>query len=110
MAEYAIRYTQDAVDDLDSIFDYITEDNREAAIAMLEKIENAVLRLKDAPRLGAVLPVDEHSIVETGYRRILVKPYMIFYRIGNKEIFISRVLHTRQDWMHLLWNTELQSN
>jgi len=105
MAEYAIRYTHDAVDDLDIIFDYIAEDNRDAAIAMLEKIEKAVLRLKDTPYLGAVLPTNEHSIVEGGYRRVLVKPYIVFYRVGQNEIFISRVLHARQDWMHLIWQT-----
>lgn len=103
MAKYRIRYTRDAVDDLDSIFDYISEDHRDAAAGMLERIENTILNLADNPRMGAVLPTNDLSLVEPGYRRIVVRPYIIFYRIGKGEIFIARVLHCRQDWMNLLF-------
>ncbi len=103
MTKLRIRYTQDAVNDLDSIFDYISEDKLAAAAAMLEQIENSILKLADNPRMGTVLPTNELSLVEPGYRRIVVKPYLIFYRIGKDELFISRVLHSRQDWMNLLF-------
>lgn len=103
MTKLRIRYTQDAVDDLDSIFDYISEDKQTAAANMLEQIENSILQLSDNPRLGTVLPTNELSLIEPGYRRIVVKPYIIFYRIGKDELFISRILHSRQDWMNLLF-------
>jgi len=103
MAKLRIRYTQDAVNDLDSIFDYISEDKRTAATNLLEQIENSILNLADNPRMGTVLPTNELSLVEPGYRRIVVKPYLIFYRIGIDELFISRVLHSRQDWVYLLF-------
>ena len=103
MTKYRISYTRDAVDDLDSIFDYISEDQRVAATNMLGRIERSILRLADTPRMGSVLPTNDLSIIEPGYRRIVVKPYIIFYRIGKDEIFISRVLHGRQDWMNLLF-------
>ncbi len=107
--KYRVRYTRDAVDDLDSIFDYIVDDNRQAAVEMLNSIEAAILRLADNPRIGAVLPTDDLSLVEPGYRRIVVKPYLIFYRIGEEEIIIARVIHGRQDWMHLLFETDYKS-
>jgi toxin ParE1/3/4 len=105
MANYRIRYTRDAVDDLDSIFDYISDDNRDAAAGMLERIENTILNLADNPRMGAVLPTNDLSLVEPGYRRIVVRPYIVFYRIGKGDIFIARVLHCRQDWMNLLFES-----
>ncbi|MDD2215688.1 MAG: type II toxin-antitoxin system RelE/ParE family toxin [Eubacteriales bacterium] len=43
MARLKIRYTRDAVDDLDSIFDYIAEDNRKDTARLLERIENSIL-------------------------------------------------------------------
>lgn len=110
MAEYAIRYTREAVDDLDMIFDYITDDNRRAALTMLEKIEGTIQGLAENPRLGAVLSTDSYSLAPSGYRRMLVAPYMVFYRIGKEEVYVARVLHTRQDWMHLLWNSEYGAN
>jgi toxin ParE1/3/4 len=106
--KYRIRYTRDAVDDLDSIFDYISDDNRKAAVDMLERLERAILKLADNPRLGAVLPTDDLSLVEPGYRRIVVRPYLVFYRFGKDEVFIARVLHGRQDWMHLLFDPDLE--
>lgn len=110
MAKYGIRYTQEAADDLDIIFDYITEDNREAATGMLTKIENVILKLSANPRLGTALSTDDYSLVATGYRRILVTPYMVFYRIAENCIIVGRILHTRQDWMHLLWHADHSSN
>ncbi|ATW24480.1 type II toxin-antitoxin system RelE/ParE family toxin [Candidatus Formimonas warabiya] len=109
MAKYRICYTRDAVDDLDSIFDYISEDNRIAAANMLERIENSILKLAGNPRMGSVLPANDLSLVEPGYRRIVVNPYLIFYRIGKDEIFISRILHCRQDWMNLLFETGFEN-
>ncbi|MGI6550394.1 MAG: type II toxin-antitoxin system RelE/ParE family toxin [Syntrophomonadales bacterium] len=110
MTKYRIRYTRDAVDDLDSMFDYIADDNRKAAARLLERIESSILKLAENPRLGTVLPTNDLSLVEPGYRRIIVKPYIIFYRIGQDEIFISRVLHNRQDWMNLLFEKSYEDN
>lgn len=109
MASLRIRYTRDAVDDLDSIFDYIAEDNRQAAARLLERIENSILKLADNPRLGSVLPTNDLSLIEPGYRRIIVKPYIIFYRFGKEEVFIARVLHNKQDWMSLLFENPIGS-
>ena len=69
---------------------------------LLSRIEGAILNLADNPRLGSVLPTNDLSLVAPGYRRIAVSPYLVFYRIGNNELFIARVLHSRQDWMQLL--------
>lgn len=71
---------------------------------MLEQIEKSILKLADNPRMGTVLSTNELSLVEPGYRRIVVKPYLIFYRIGQDELFIAHVLHSRQDWMILLFD------
>lgn len=108
MTRIRIRYTRDAVNDLDSIFDYIADDNRKAAARLLERIENSILKLVNNPRLGSVLLSNDLSLIEPGYRRIIVKPYIIFYRIGKDEIFIARVLHGRQDWMSLLFENSYE--
>jgi len=101
-----IKYTWDAVNDLDSIFDYISEDNRAAAAKMLMRIEEAILKLGNNPRMGTVVSAESFSFLGPGYRKIIIKPYIVFYRIGDNEIYISRVLHSRQDWIHLLFNAD----
>jgi toxin ParE1/3/4 len=97
----------DAVNDLDGIFDYISNDNRNAAVKVLERLEKTILSLRDNPRLGNVVSFDGFSLLEQGYRKIVVKPYIIFYRTGDTEIYISRVLHSKQDWLHLLFESHI---
>ena len=100
-----IRYTSDAVDDLDSIFDVIAANDREASLRMLDRIEKVVLRLSKNPRLGAVLSESVVSFLEPGYRHYVVAPYRIFYRFTDRELRIARVLHCRRDWMQLLFES-----
>lgn len=101
-----LRYTADAVDDLDVIFSFINEDNRSAALNMVDRIEEAILRLEGNPRLGAVLTGNYLPQGNRGYRYIVVKPYVVFYRIGKNELYILRILHSRQDWMNLLFKAD----
>jgi toxin ParE1/3/4 len=103
-----IRYVPVAVDDLDALFNFISEDNRSAATKMADRIENAILKLATNPRLGAVLPSDEPARNASVFRYIVVKPYVIFYRIDNDDVIVARILHSRQDWMHLLFTDNFQ--
>jgi toxin ParE1/3/4 len=103
---YEIKYTWEAQDDLDGIFDYISKHNRVAAVKLLNKIEKSILLLKDNPRMGSVVPKSAVLYIESGYRKIYVHPYLIFYRIGLNEVYISRVLHSKQDWLYLLFNSK----
>jgi toxin ParE1/3/4 len=103
-----IRYTPAAVDDIDAIFAFISEDNRSAAMKMADRIENAILKLAANPRLGSVLALDDPARQASPFRYIAVKPYLAFYRIVNEDVIIARILHSRQDWMQLLFSDDFQ--
>lgn len=103
MAEHRIRYTQDAIDDLDVIFSYILLEDPAAALRMLDEIDRRITQLARQPLLGVALPANELAIVERGYRYLVVAPYLIFYRVEGIEIRIGRILHSRQDWLFLLF-------
>lgn len=107
MSKYRIRYTSLAVDDLDLAFSYIAQENLPAANELLDKLEKAVLQLKDFPYLGIVFP-SEKTYEVTGYRYLVVDAYVIFYRIDDKqkEIQVARVFHSRQNWLHLALSTK----
>lgn len=105
MVKHKIRYTQSAIDDLDAIFDYIALEDQEAALKMLAKFEARVARLADMPNLGAAITSDEMEFVRAGYRYITASPYLIFYRVEASEICISRILHSRQEWLHLIFRS-----
>src|SRR5690625_3311158 len=78
-SKYTIHFTKVAINDLDEIYQYITEKlfAENAATDLLERIENNIRQLKEFPNSGSRL-VDEYLQLK-GYRRIIVGSYIIFY-------------------------------
>ncbi len=100
-----IKYTPAAVDDMDEIFSYISKDNVDAAGNMLSKLNSNISSLADFPNKGSVLSDEEYSLIQRGYRFIVVNPYLIFYRIINDTVVIHRILHGRRDYLRELFGS-----
>ncbi len=88
---------------MDTIFDYVSLDDPGAALKLLDAIDATVSKLADSPRIGTAVSADDLGPVQTGYRYLVVAPYLIFYRIEGDEVRIGRVLHSKQDWLHMLF-------
>lgn len=101
-----IKYTPIAVDDMDEIFSYISKDNVVSAETLLKKINNGITRLAEFPNMGSVLSEEEFTLVNRGYRFIVVHPYLVFYRIIDNTIIIHRILHGRRDYLRELFTTQ----
>lgn len=99
-----IKYTPAAVDDLDEIFSYISKENVTTAEIMLEKISNGITRLAKFPNMGSVLSDEEYTLVQRGYRFIVVQPYLVFYRIIDNTVIIHRILHGRRGYLRELFS------
>lgn len=89
--------------DIDSIFAYISRDNKQAAGKLRLRIYEDIKRLADFPELGPVIPEEDAPGARRGYRRIVVNPYIIFYRVLEDRIVIAGVLHGRQNWLQSLF-------
>ncbi len=59
----------------------------------LGQIKNAFKIIKDRPEIGP--PRDD---IDIGLRSHPVNRHIIYYRIGEKELIIVRVLHQSMDW------------
>lgn len=84
-----VRFSQQAALDLESIADFIAQDNPKRAVSFVAEIHTACLRLKDAPR--------GHMVIEhTGgdIRRAVYKRYSIFYMLDDTDILIDRILNS----------------
>jgi len=89
--------------DIDSIFAYISRDNKQAAGKLRLRIYEELKRLADFPELGPVISEEDTPGAQRGYRRIVVSSYMVFYRVLEDHIVIARVLHGRQNWLQSLF-------
>ncbi|MFW5992077.1 MAG: type II toxin-antitoxin system RelE/ParE family toxin [Halanaerobiaceae bacterium] len=99
MKEYNIKLLETAVDDLDEIILYIASENKNAAFTLKDEIINKINELKKFPKFGRFVP--EKQMREKGYRMLLVKSYLIFYRILGDDIYIYRILHGPRDYPNL---------
>ena len=92
--EYRIRFSKSAVNDLNSIREYIYDNNKEAAKEVvsyiIEKIETILVVNPAAGRAGRVLRTRE--LVISKY------PYIVPYQVRDDVIYILRVLHTSRKW------------
>ena len=99
-----IEYSRMALRDLDAIWDYIANklENSTAAQRTVDGILDAVALLARFPESGQKLVFDDG--LESGYRFIVYKKYMAFYRINAAQVMsIDRVLYGGQDYVRMLF-------
>lgn len=89
--KFEVRYLPIAVDDLNSIFDYISEKNIIAAEKFIDKLDSRIKLLEQQPQLGVV--PRNIKLRSYGYRVLIVEVYLIFYIIKKKRIEIHRIIH-----------------
>ncbi len=85
MDEYTVKLYPRAQRDLDEIYAYIAEKFLApgTALAMVDTLEEAILSLGQFPERGHLCRRGSYS--GKGYRQLLVKNYLIVYRV-HKEI------------------------
>ena len=91
--------TRTAADDLDGAFAYVAERSRPAALALLDEIQSAVLRLGRFPDMGVSLSPEEYELLEPGIRFVVAEPYAVFYRVSADAVTVLRILHVRRDFL-----------
>ena len=91
METYDVQFLQEAMNDLEEIVLYIAQDSRQAALRMHDKIIEKANDLSVFPKRGRLIP--DRKIAAAGYRMLGVKPYIAFYRVIERNVFIYRVLH-----------------
>ena len=89
-----IRWTNAAAQDLDSIREYIFQDNPKVAIEQVLHIINLVEEhLYLNPGMGRIGRVSHtREFVISGI------PYIVVYRVSRKTLEIIRVIHGAQQW------------
>jgi toxin ParE1/3/4 len=90
--------------DIETIFSYISQDIKQAAEKLRVNIYEGIKKLSDFPEMGAVIPEEDAPGAQRGYRRIVITPYSVFYRVLEDRIVIARILHGRQNWMQSIFD------
>jgi toxin ParE1/3/4 len=88
-----LRYERGALNDVDEIFAFIAQDNREAAARLVARVEQAAARITESPYIG-------EATSRPNIRRFPVGNYLIVYEVARDEVIIHYVRHgaRRRPW------------
>jgi len=84
-----VRWTQSALNDLDSIFKFIARDSRFYAATFVNKIKNASRSLSKMSLRARIVP----EMQDDNIRELLIVDYRMMFRIQDNEIQIITIIH-----------------
>lgn len=93
-----------AEEDLAEIKNYISVElnNPSAALKIMKQIMKRIRQLIEVPEIGA--PLSSVVDIETDYRFLVCGKYLVFYRIEDENVFVSRVFYGKRDYLKLLFS------
>ena len=101
--KYRILYSPEAKQDLNEIWEYISEEmaNPDAAANMADSIMDTIDSLHAFPERGA--PLSSVTETESSYRFVLAENYMAFYRVQEDTVYVDRIFYQRREYLRVLF-------
>lgn len=100
---YKLKISPQAKTDLAEIKEYISNElfNPQAAVKLVSNITKRIHSLTEYPAIGVQLS----SVIgiQTDYRFIVCNNYLVFYRSEDYNIYVSRILYSKRDYMRILF-------
>ncbi len=88
-----LKWTSKALSDLARLYEFLAEENKQAAAHVVQALTAAPNILLSNPRIGEQLFEFEPREV----RRIIVSQYEMRYEIQESTIYVLRLWHTREE-------------
>ena len=100
---YEVILTDVAKEELEEIYEYISEHLLEVSTAnkLMNKIEQNILRLEQSPYSCVEVHIKHHNEV---YRRLVIDNYIVLYEIDEKykQVVIYRVIYGKMDYLKIM--------
>ncbi len=91
---YQVKWSPEAIDDLESIRDYINRDSQNYASIVISKIFDSLAQIKEFPSSGRIVP----EINNDNFREIFIYSYRIIYQINLNNLTIIAIIHAKQQF------------
>jgi len=88
-----IKWTRRALADLDNAFEYIFQDDPNAALSVVDRIEDSIANLSRHPEIGR-----KGRVTSTRELVIPQTPYLVSYRVKAEQVEILAILHGKRKW------------
>ena len=98
---FKVVWTNTARADLEAFVEYLASDSIDTALHILDKLEQAAIKLTTMPMRGRVVP-ELAAFGNLSYRELIVSVWRIVYRISGEEVFVLAVLDGHRNMEDLL--------
>ena len=105
--EYHVKMTQSAQKDLNEIIDFISKNNPQTALAIMERIQRKVDTLDHYPYRGSYVPELLAKNIKD-FRQITEHPWKIYYKIIENKVYVMAIIDSRRNLKDLLINKLLK--
>ena len=89
---YKLTWSEEALEDIDSIATYIEKDSPVYAKAVVSKLFEKVETLTSFPKLGRIVP----EINNENIRELFIYSYRLVYKVTSDTIMIIAVIHGKR--------------
>jgi addiction module RelE/StbE family toxin len=96
--EYRVTWSPEALEDLESIAEYIERDSSFYARSVVSKILGTTRKIKDFPLIGRMVP----ELGDENIRERFIYSYRLVYQMRQQNILIVAIIHGKR----LLKNVE----
>jgi len=90
-----LKYSKDALDDLDRILDFITKDSPSRALSFIDNMKSRIELLISFPGLGVSC---KSKGIEEECRVMIFGSYLIFYSVSGEEILVLSIVNAAEDY------------
>jgi plasmid stabilization system protein ParE len=104
---YKINFSKKFKNDVKSSVNYI-KNTLQAPMAsknLKDEIKETYKKIRQTPFIYPVVP--NEYLASMGFRFTMVKNYMLFYIVEEREVNIIRFLYGRRDWINILKETSM---
>ena len=110
--KYEIKYSDESIEDLLKIYDYIANHRNEQAnaLALINIIRNEIKKLDELPHRHPVVSFSPWQ--EIGIRYLVVKNHIVFYFANQKKFVVNivRIFSSRQSIANIINNGDIGDN
>lgn len=102
MTKYKIRYSPEAMRDMDEVWDGVYEASKESEVAdrYVDDFINEIAKKKQFPLSG--IPLVYRGLF-TGFYAVNFKKYKAFYRVFDNYMEVIRIIAEKRDYMKVLF-------
>ncbi|MCR5657101.1 MAG: type II toxin-antitoxin system RelE/ParE family toxin [Butyrivibrio sp.] len=101
MKKYEVVYSQDAILDLDDVWEQVAVASKDydVTVKYLNEIQDTIEEMASRPKTGIPL---YYGDMFTGYYHVNYKEYMAFYRIEESKMLVDIILYAKMDYIRKL--------